>query len=114
MIKETRKLCRFGIAITALSYSPFVFGGGSDLWFEPLTESAPVVGPNELPELYSPWVTPEGISQVNLLSLREIEDGILCPMQSVVHIPELGTGGSMMDMIAYDDTGEYLFIPHET
>lgn len=87
--------------------------GGTDVWFVPLTESAPVVAPNDLEELYAPWTTPDDISQVNLMSLREVEDGILSPMQSVIRVPA-GTSSSMFDMIAYDDTGEFLFIPHET
>ena len=87
--------------------------GGSDIWFTPLTESAPVVSPNELPELIAPWVAPEGITQSNLLSLREVEDGVLSPLQSIVRVPA-GTSSSMFDMMAYDDTGDFLFIPHET
>ena len=86
---------------------------GSDIWFTPLTESAPVVTPNALPELIAPWVTPAGILQTNLISLREVEDQILSPGQSIVRVPA-GTSGSMFDMIAYDDSGEFLFIPHET
>jgi hypothetical protein len=86
---------------------------GSDIWFTPLTQSAPVVAPNALPELLAPWVTPAGITQVNLLSLREVEDQVLSPSQSIVRVPA-GTSSSMIDMIAYDDTGEFLFLPHET
>ena len=87
--------------------------GGSDVWFTPLTQSAPVAAPNALPELMAPWVTPEGILQTNLLSLREVEDQVLSPLQSIVRVPA-GTSSSMIDMIAYDDTGEFLFLPHET
>ena len=87
---------------------------GTDVWFTPLTESAPVVAPNALAELTSPWVTPEGISQTNTLSLREVEDEILSPNQSIVRVPGLGSSASMFDMLAYDPTGNYLFIPHET
>ena len=87
--------------------------GGSDVWFEPLTKSADVVLPNDMEELLEPWVTPSGITQVNLLSLREVEDAILSPTQSIIRVPA-GTSSSMFDMLAYDDTGEFLFIPHET
>lgn len=87
---------------------------GTDVWFQPLTQSAPVVAPNALAELQAPWVTPAGISQWNLLSLREVEDQILSPQQSIIRVPNAGTSASMFDMIAYDDTGTFLFIPHET
>ncbi len=93
--------------------SQVVQAGGSSTWFEPLTESAPVAAPNALPELFSPWVTPAGIIQTNLLSLREVEDSVLSPLQSIIRVPA-GRSSSMFDMIAYDDTGEFLFIPHET
>ncbi|EDY81330.1 hypothetical protein VDG1235_948 [Verrucomicrobiia bacterium DG1235] len=60
--------------------------------------------------------------QMNLLSMREIEDGVLSPGQSIIRVPDeaqaaLNRGlstASMFDMIAYDPSGEYLFIPHET
>ena len=87
---------------------------GTDTWFTPLTESAPVVAPNALEELAEPWVTPTGVMQVNLLSLREVEDAVLSPLQSIIRVPGLSTGASMIDMIAYDDSGEFLFLPHET
>lgn len=87
---------------------------GTDVWFTPLTESAPVVPANSLGELTSPWVTPAGIYQKNILSLREVEDQILSPGQSVVRVPGASTSASMFDMLAYDPTGNYLFIPHET
>ena len=87
---------------------------GTDTWFVPLTESAPVQAPNAFEELAEPWVTPAGIAQVNLLSLREVGDGVLSPGQSIVRVPGLASSSSMFDMIAYDDQGSYLFIPHET
>lgn len=93
--------------------APHSVSAGTDVWFKPLTQSAPVVAPNALPELFAPWVTPAGISQWNLLSLREVEDQILSPKQSIVRVPA-GTSSSMIDMIAYDDTGTFLFLPHET
>jgi hypothetical protein len=86
---------------------------GTDIWFQPLTQSAPVVAPNALPELSAPWVTPAGISQWNVVSLREVEDQILSPSQSIVRVPA-ATQSSMIDMIAFDDTGTFLFLPHET
>lgn len=104
-----------GLAVltAGLLSAPTARAGGSDVWFTPLTSSAVVAAPNALPELTAPWVTPEGILQVNLLSLREVEDQVLSPLQSIVRVPA-GTSGSMIDMIAYDPTGEFLFLPHET
>lgn len=105
------------VAICAMSQS--ALAGGSDIWFEPLTESAPVGVPNGLAELMSPWVAPSGIMQTNLVSLREVEDTVLSPLQSIIRVednPERPrpTSASMFDMIAYGDLGEFLFIPHET
>ncbi|HEX7858820.1 MAG TPA: alkaline phosphatase PhoX [Verrucomicrobiae bacterium] len=87
--------------------------GGTDVWFQPLTASAPVVAPNALEELTAPWATPSGILQWNLVNMREVEDKVLSPLESIVRVPA-GTSSSMIDMIAYDDTGAYLFLPHET
>jgi hypothetical protein len=47
---------------------------GTDVRFTPLTGSAPVGPPNSLGETASPFVTPEGIHQTNIVSLRVIED----------------------------------------
>jgi hypothetical protein len=87
---------------------------GTDVWFTPLTQSAPVVGPNDLAELLAPWITPAGITQHSLLSLREVEDQIISPLESIVRAPNAGDSASMIDMIAYDTTGDYIFLPHET
>ncbi|MDQ8181660.1 alkaline phosphatase PhoX [Pelagicoccus sp. SDUM812005] len=102
----------FSTACLLLS-SQHAFAGGSDVWFQPLTESAPVVPPNHIEELLEPWVAPYGLMQTNLVSLREVEDEVLSPLQSIVRVPA-GNSSSMFDMVAYDDTGEFLFIPHET
>ena len=80
-------------------------------YFNPLTQSTAVATPQHINELNSPWQTPAGITQVNLTSMAEIEADI---DQSVVRAPGLGTGASMWDMVAYDPTGEFIFIPHET
>jgi hypothetical protein len=85
---------------------------GTDIFFEPLTQSAPVApGANSAAELGSPWVVPAGITQRNLTSLREVEADIA---QSIVRVPGLGSSAAMIDMIAYDPTGKFLFLPHET
>ena len=90
--------------------APSVFAG-TDTWFTPLTESAPVVAPNAVEELTAPWVAPAGMRQVNLTSMNEIEADV---MQSVVRAPGAGRSASMWDMLAYHPSGQYIFIPHET
>jgi hypothetical protein len=90
---------------------------GNDIWFTPLTESAPVVAPNALAELSAPWVAPAGITQNNWISLREVEDQMLSPGQSIVRVPlppDAATSASMFDMLAYNPGGSHVFIPHET
>lgn len=88
---------------------------GTHTWFTPLTESAPVAAPNEIEELTAPWVVADaGISQVNIVNMRQVEDVVLGADESIVRVPGLGTGASMFDMIAYDPSGNFLFIPHET
>lgn len=84
---------------------------GTDTYFVPLQQSSAVATPNHINELNSPWQTPAGISQKNLLSLSEVEADVA---QSVQRAANAGTQGSMFDMLAYDPTGRYLFIPHET
>lgn len=104
----------YQLAIAAGLIGSQAANAGTDTWFTPLTQSAPVVAAaNAVEERALPWVTPAGISQVNRLSLREVEDQILSPQQSILRI-NAGTSSSMFDMISYDPTGSYLFIPHET
>lgn len=83
---------------------------GTDVFFNPLTHSASVASPNHVNELNSPWVVPAGISQENLMSMNEVEADVT---QSVLRVPA-GTSSAMFDMIAYDPSGKFLFIPHET
>ncbi|MGB6222756.1 alkaline phosphatase PhoX [Haloferula sp.] len=104
---------RNSILLTASLLGVCAAQAGSKTWFTPLTESAPVTSPNSLEETASPWVTPEGIAQWNALSLREVEDTVLSPLQSIVRV-DAGGSSSMIDMLAYDPTGSYLFLPHET
>lgn len=87
---------------------------GTDTWFTPLTESAPVVAPNAIEELSAPWVAPSGLQQINWVSLAEVENGILSPGQSVGRAAGAGTSASMFDMLACNPTGTHLFIPHES
>lgn len=85
---------------------------GTDVFFNPLTQSTAVAQvPNHINELNSPWQVPAGVSYKNLTSLHEIEAD---PSQSIVRVPGLGTGASMTDMSAFDPSGRYIFLPHET
>jgi len=114
--KSKRRGTSCGLTLTAaLACAPNLIAG-TDTWFQPLTESAAVVEPNAIEELAAPWVTPGDIAQTNLLSLREIGDPVLSPGQSIINVQELipfGLSASMIDMVAYDDSGSYLFMPHE-
>ncbi|MFN0125192.1 MAG: alkaline phosphatase PhoX [Verrucomicrobiales bacterium] len=109
-----RSALRRALLASALLAPPSAALAGTDTWFTPLTQSAPVVAPNSLPELSSPWVTPAGLSQKNIVSLREVEDAVLSPQQSIIRVPGLASNSSMFDMLAFDPTGNFLFIPHET
>jgi uncharacterized protein len=84
---------------------------GTDIYFNPLTQSGVVSASNSAVEMNSPWLVPPGLSQVNLTSLDEIEKDVV---QSVVRVPGTGTQASMIDMLAFDDEGENIFMPHET
>jgi hypothetical protein len=83
---------------------------GTDTFFNPLTHSASVAAPNHINELNNPWVIPAGVTTKNLTSMKEIEADVT---QSIIRV-DAGTSGSMFDMLAYDPTGRYIFIPHET
>lgn len=105
----------FGIALDA--------SATTEPYFTPLTESAPVVESNAIEEIKAPWVAPESIRQYNLTSLREVESSLL---QTVGRAPDIsvpgsgeqdasaGTSQSMFDMSAFDSSGRYIFIPHES
>lgn len=84
----------------------------TDVFFNPLTQSTAVAQvPNHVNELNSPWQVPAGVSYTQLTSLHEIESD---PDQSSVRVSGLGTGASMTDMSAFDPSGRYIFLPHET
>ena len=100
---------RLGIAAGLLALAP-VASAGTQPFFNPLTQSTAVASPNHVNELRSPWQTPAGMTQINLMSLREVEAD---PAQSVRRVSAGGVS-SMFDMLAYDPSGRYLFIPHET
>lgn len=85
---------------------------GTDIYFNPLTQSTAVAQvPNHVNEINNPWQVPAGVSQTNLTSISEIEAD---PNQSAIRVPGLGTGAVMFDMSAFDPSGRYVFLPHET
>ena len=89
-----------------------VASAGTDVYFNPLIQSTAVAQvPNHINELNTPWQMPAGVNATNLTSLHEIEAD---PSQSTVRVPGLGTSASMTDMSAFDPTGRYIFLPHET
>lgn len=97
-------------ALATLTSSQTAFAG-TEIFFNPLTQSGVVSAANSPVELNSPWLVPPGLSQTNLTSLDEIEADIA---QSVIRVPGTGTSATMFDMLAFDDTGENIFIPHES
>lgn len=99
------------LAASAVLAGTGTAAAGTEPYFTPLTESAPVTAPNSPQETDAPWVTPAGISQMNLTSMREIEADA---NQSVVRAPGTGRSASMWDMAAFDPTGRFVFNPHET
>ena len=111
------------IATCAIATVASAASAGTMPYFTPLTESAPVTAPNSDEELFAPWVTPDGISQGNLTSMAEIEAD---PTQSVGRAPDISVPGSgeqdvsagasqsMWDMSAFDATGRFIFVPHES
>ncbi len=84
----------------------------TDVFFNPLPEGAAVAQvPNHINETHQPWVLPAGVMVRNLTSLKEIEAD---PSQSTIRVPGLGQYASMTDMAAFDPSGRYIFLPHET
>ena len=84
---------------------------GTQPYFNPLTQSSAVASPNHVNELTSPWRKPAGVAETNLTNMAKIEADM---DQSVVRVPGLTSSASMWDMVAFDPTGQYIFIPHET
>ena len=89
---------------------------GTDVYFNPLTQSSAVATRNHINELNSPWQTPPGLRAENLTSMEEIEADFT---QSVLRVPDFGNStleliASMWDMVSFNDTGKFIFIPHET
>ncbi|MGH1487268.1 MAG: alkaline phosphatase PhoX [Cellvibrionaceae bacterium] len=109
------KLLAAGVALATAQ----VAMAGTGVFFNPLTQSTAVApSANHVNELNSPWQVPAGVQYMNLTSLSEAEADA---NQSIVRVSEEGVGGpsrlsnaSMFDMISFDETGSYIFIPHET
>lgn len=100
------------LAASALTLSAATAAhAGTQPYFTPLTQSSAVAPPNHINELNSPWQAPAGVAQKNLLSLKTVEADV---NQSIQRAANAGTQASMFDMLAYDATGRYVFIPHET
>jgi len=94
-----------------MSFAQSTFAA-TDIFFNPLTQSAAVAQvPNHINELNSPWQLPAGVSYRNLTNLHKIESD---PDQTSVRVAGLGSGASMTDMSAFDPSGRYIFLPHET
>lgn len=96
-----------GVSLAAVAQ----VNAGTAPYFNPLTQSSAVATPNHINELNSPWQAPAGVSQKNLTNMSKIEADMY---QSVVRAPGAGSSASMWDMVSFDPTGEYIFIPHET
>ena len=99
-----------GASVVALAASHAAVAGTAP-FFVPLQQSAAVAPPNHVNELNSPWQTPAGIGQSNLTSMNEVEADV---NQSIQRSVNRGSAASMFDMLAYDPSGRYIFIPHET
>ena len=83
---------------------------GTDTFFIPLTKPEIVEPADSVDERNQPWSMPYGLSQSNLTSMEEVENDV---NQSIVRVPA-GNVSSMFDMLDYDPSGRYIFIPHET
>ena len=106
MHTSTKRALAAAIAVAATQ----VVSAGTAPYFVPLTKPEIVEPADSVDERNAPWSVPYGVSFTNLTSMEEIEDDVT---QSIVRVPA-GNVSSMFDMLAYDPTGEYIFIPHET
>ncbi len=83
---------------------------GTAPFFIPLTKGEIVEPADSVDERNAPWSAPAGVSWTNLTSMEEIEADV---SQSIVRVAA-DQNSSMFDMLAYDPSGRYIFIPHET
>lgn len=64
-------------------------------------------------ELNTPWAAPAGVTFRNLMSMEEVETDETGEKGTVVRVDN-SRNSSMFDMLAFDPSGENIFIPHET
>jgi len=83
---------------------------GSEPYFTPLTQSSAVASPNHVNELNSPWQAPAGITSTNLVNMAAVEADV---NQSIQRVPGTGNSQTMFDMLAYDPTGQWLYLNSE-
>ena len=110
-MKLTASLATAGALAMAAGAASVSTHAGTEPFFTPLTQSSAVASPNHVNELNSPWQVPAGIKYKNLMNMAEVEADI---NQSIQRVPGTGNSQSMFDMLAYDPSGRYLYIPHET
>jgi hypothetical protein len=84
---------------------------GTDVFFNPLTQSTAVSTANSVNEKSTPWQMPAGLGWKNLTSMSEAETTL---GNSIVRAPGQGTSAAMFDMADFSEDGKYVFIPHET
>ena len=108
-VKNKHAGLSFSAGAVALAVSQAVSAGTAP-YFVPLTHSEGVTVANSIDEISAPFQAPAGVTQTNLTSLLEVESDVL---QDIQRVPA-GGNSSMFDMLAYDPSGRYIFIPHET
>lgn len=101
----------------ALAVSQTVAAGTAP-YFIPLTSVELVEPADSVDEQNKPWTAPAGITSTNVMNMRDVETAVIAG--SVVRVDAISCGrssnnvASMFDMLAYDPTGRYVFVPHET
>lgn len=104
------RFIKTALASSILVASTYSFSA-TDIFFNPLTQSAVVSAADSSVEKSSPWQVPAGLAQKSLTNMAKIEEAVY---QSILRVPGAGRSASMFDMISFDAGGEYIFIPHET
>ena len=92
------------LATASVVAAPLPFGG-TEPYFNPLTQSTAVGSANHLNELSSPWQAPAGMSQVNLMSLKEVEAEVDQSVQRVAS----SSSSSMFDHTSVGSTIDKTF-----
>ena len=83
-----------GLLVAAVSAAVQPALAGTEIFFNPLTQSSAVATPNHINELNTPWQTPPGLAQRNLTSLREAEADV---NQSLLRVPGAGSVTSICE-----------------